>query len=343
MRKLLNSLYITSPNSYLTRDGENLLVLMPDNNKFRIPIHNIEDVICFGYQGASPAAMNFCAERGVGLSFHNEHGKFLARVSGPIKGNVLLRKEQYRIFDSSDMSLKLAINCIRAKISNTIVVLQRAIRDHSKKVNVNKIKIVISDLKKINSEILNVNNLDSLRGVEGYAARLYFGVADELILNQKKDFFIKTRNKRPPTDNFNTILSFLYTILAHNMQSALESVGLDPYIGFMHQIRPGRPALALDMMEELRSILVDRTSFSLVNRDQINKKGFIVKENGSVLMEDDTRKIVLAAWHDKKQIEIKHPFLNEKIPLGLLPYVQALLLARYIRGDMEIYPNYLSK
>lgn len=343
MRKLLNILYVTSPDSYLTKDGENVVISVNQEKKMQLPIHTLEGIVCFGYAGASPSLMNFCVEKNVGLAFHNEYGKFMARISGPIKGNVLLRKKQYKASDDNEYQLSIAKNCIIAKILNSKHILQRAIRDHKNEVDFEKLESVIKYLQIVLRNIEDVDNIDSLRGIEGDAAKLYFSVLDELILHQKDDFYMEFRNKRPPKDNFNALLSFLYTMLAHDVQSALESVGLDPYVGFLHQDRPGRASLALDLMEELRAYLADRLALSLINRKQINSKGFTIKENGAVLMDKDTRKIVLENRHSRKKEEIIHPFLNEKISVGLIPYAQALLLARFLRGDIDAYPPFVWK
>lgn len=343
MRKLLNTLFVTSPDSYLARDGENIVIQVDGKEKMRMPIHTLEGVVCFGYAGASPSLMSLCAKRGVGLSFHNEYGKFLARVSGEVQGNVLLRKKQYKVSDDEEESIPIVRNCLQAKILNSRTVIQRAIRDHSDSINVSKIEEVSCRLLNSIKQVENSSNIDSLRGIEGDAAKLYFSVFDELILTQKEHFYMKGRNKRPPKDCLNALLSFLYTLLAHDVQSALEVVGLDPYVGFLHQDRPGRPSLALDLMEELRPILADRMVLSLINRRQVNQKGFTIKENGAVLMDDETRKEVLTSWHKRKQEEIVHPFLREKISLGLIPYAQAMLLARHMRGDLDGYPSFIWK
>jgi len=343
MRKLLNVLFVTSPNSYLTRDGENIVIQIDGEEKMRLPIHTLEGIVCFGYAGASPALMSLCAKRGVGLSFNNEYGKFLARVSGEVQGNVLLRKKQYRYSDNEEESIKIARNCVQAKILNCRNVLQRAIRDHGSIVDITSLDDISSRLLNSTRQIERAENIDSLRGIEGDAAKCYFSVFNELILKQKDDFYMESRNKRPPKDFLNALLSFLYTLLAHDVQSALETVGLDAYVGFLHKDRPGRPSLALDLMEELRPILADRMVLSLINRQQINKKGFTIKENGAVLMDDATRKEVLQSWHKRKQEEITHPFLQEKMAIGLIPYAQAMLLARYLRDDLDGYPAFILK
>jgi len=343
MRKLLNTLYITSPDSYLSKDGENVVVLNEDKEKFRIPIHNLESIVCFGYTGASPALMALCAEKGVSLCFLNEHGKFLARVSGPVHGNVLLRKKQYRISDIEEKCVPIAANIIYAKLINCRSILQRAIRDHGSIIDSGKLQEASDYLMDSAAKVLSADTLDSIRGIEGDAAKKYFSVFDEMILAQKEYFYLNSRNKRPPRDNMNALLSFLYVLLAHEIQSALETVGLDPYVGFLHRDRPGRASLANDLMEELRPVIAERMALSLVNRKQINEKGFTVKENGSVLMDEETRKTVLQAWHKRKQEEITHPFLEEKISFGLILYVQALLFARFLRGDLEEYPPFIWK
>lgn len=343
MRKLLNALYMTSPDSYLTRDGENIVVQVKGEEKMRLPIHTLENIVCFGYAGASPALMSLCAKRGVGLSFNNEYGKFLARVSGELQGNVLLRKKQYKVSDNEKEAVPIAKTCVQAKILNCRTVIQRALRDHESVINVSSLEEVSARLLNSAKNIEDVSTIDSLRGIEGDAAKCYFSIFNELILSQKDDFYMNGRNKRPPKDYLNALLSFLYTILAHDVQSALETVGLDPYVGFLHQDRPGRASLALDLMEELRPVLADRMVLSLINRQQIKAKGFTVKENGAVLMDDDTRKEVLQSWHKRKQEGITHPFLKEKIQLGLIPYAQAMLMARHLRGDLDGYPAFIWK
>jgi CRISPR-associated protein Cas1 len=340
MKKLLNTLYVTTPDAYLTRDGENIVIRLEGKEIFRIPIHNLENVICFGYMGASPQLMELCSENNVGLSFLTPHGKFLARVTGRMQGNVLLRRTQYRLADDDLASLQIAKSFIIGKVVNCRTVLGRGLRDHGTTISINKIKkadsYLIDNIEKIGS----CQNLDSLRGIEGNCAKAYFDVFDELILKQKSDFFLFERNRRPPLDNMNALLSFLYTLLAHDVQSALESVGLDPYVGFFHADRPGRPGLALDMMEELRPFLVDRLALTMVNLQQIRKEDFYAKEDGGVIMTERGRKEVLSSWQKRKQEEITHPYLNEVIPIGLIPYAQAMLMSRYLRGDIDGYPPY---
>jgi len=338
VRRLLNTLYVTSSDSYLARDGENVVVRVGDEVKLRVPVHNLEGVICCGYTGASPALMALCCERGVGLSFLTEHGRFLARVSGRVSGNVLLRRQQHRRTEDLEASNKLARLFVAAKIHNSRVLLQRAIRDHAH--TQEHLSLVIRALPNVLSKAMRSPNLDYLRGLEGEASALYFGVFDHLIVAQKDCFVFSCRVRRPPTNNVNAMLSFIYTLLAHDTASALESVGLDPQMGFLHRDRPGRASLALDIMEELRPFLADRLVLSMINRHQVRQDGFLEKENGAVVMESNTRKSILEAWQKRKQEEIEHPFLKEQMPIGLLPYTQALLLARHLRGDLDDYPPF---
>ncbi len=343
MRKLLNVLYVTSPEAYLGKEGETVLVLAEETVKLRIPVHNLEGIVCFGYTGASPALMHLCAERGVALSFLAENGKFLARVSGPVNGNVWLRRRQYRQADGAPESLDLAKGFIVGKLFNCKCVLQRFLRDHAENEAAGAVQTAVQSLTSQLQKATNSNNLDMLRGVEGEGARIYYGVFDHLILESKVDFHFTGRSRRPPRDPVNALLSFLYTLLAHDCTAALETVGLDPQVGFLHRERPGRPSLALDLMEELRPYLVDRFVLALLNNRQIGASGFVAKESGGFMMTDDVRKNIIAAWQKRKQEEVIHPFLDEKINIGLIPYAQALLLARHLRGDLEAYPPFLMK
>lgn len=343
MRKLLNTLYVTSPDTYLSLDGENIVIQKSDTELARIPLHNVESVIAFGYTGASPALMGACARKNISLSFITQGGRFLARITGESRGNVTLRKTQYRISDSDAQSAYIARNFIIGKIHNARWVLERATRDYEMRLDVDKLKRVSQFMAKSLGNIASCECLEELRGFEGESSSQYFSVFDDLILQQKNDFFFKVRNKRPPLDNVNAMLSFVYTLLAHDVAGALEAVGLDAYVGFLHRDRPGRISLALDLMEELRSVYADRFVLSLINKKIVNVGGFTQKENGAVVMDDDTRKVVLSAWQAKKQEKITHPFLDEKLEWGLVPYVQAMLLARHIRGDLDEYPPFLWK
>ena len=342
MKKLLNTLFVTTQGAYLARKGETVLVNVERETKLRVPIHNLGSIVCFGNVSASPFLMGLCGERNVTLSFLTENGRFLARVKGPVSGNVLLRREQYRRADDLPASALLAKSMVTAKIANCRVVLQRAQRDRSELQETDLPKAAI-DLQQSLVDLQEQDNLDAIRGVEGNAANTYFSVFDHLINANKDAFFFKQRSRRPPLDNVNALLSFLYTLLVHDVTSALEGVGLDPAVGYLHRDRPGRPSLALDLMEELRPYLADRLALSLINRQQVNAKGFTHQETDAVTMDDDTRKTVLVAWQKRKQEELTHPFLQEKIPLGLLPHVQAMLLARHLRGDLDGYAPFLWK
>lgn len=343
MKKLLNTLYIISEDSYLALDGENIVVFNKESEIGRVPLHNLEGIVTFGYRGTSPALMGACAERNVSLCYLTPQGKFLARVVGKVKGNVLLRKQQYESCTDENRSMEIARNCITGKVYNARWVLERATRDHSMQVDVDRVKKASSQLKDSLDHIRNCQSKDELRGFEGEAAKVYFGVFDELILQQKKDFIFRGRNKRPPIDNVNALLSFVYTLLTNMIVSALETAGLDPYMGYLHTEKPGRVSLALDLIEELRPILADRFVLSLINKKIISKKDFSKKENGAVLLTDDARKRIITEWQNKKKEVLTHPYLKEKVEWGIVPYVQAMLLARYLRGDLDGYPPLLWK
>ncbi len=341
MKKHLNTLYITTQGAYLSKEGETVLVSVEGQKRLQLPVHTLGGIVCFGRVMCSPFLMGFCAENNIGMSFLTEHGRFMARVQGPVSGNVLLRREQYRRADSPDFSTAMARFTLTGKIANSRSVLQRAQRDHGDKINQPEVEQAVNVLGGALKRIDTISNLDELRGVEGETARSYFGVFDHLITSQKNDFFFKGRNRRPPLDNVNCLLSFLYTLLLHDVRSALEGVGLDPGVGFLHRDRPGRPGLALDMMEEYRSFLADRLTLSLINLGQVKDKGFKKSDTGAVLMSDETRKEVIVTYQKRKQDEILHPFIGEKVAIGILFHVQALLLARYLRGDLDGYPPFI--
>ncbi|WP_159886424.1 type I-C CRISPR-associated endonuclease Cas1c [Paenibacillus puerhi] len=343
MKKLLNTLFVTTPDTYLSRDGENVVIKNEEEVLARYPLHNLEAICTFGYAGVSPALMGACAERHISLTFMTRNGRFLARVTGEDRGNVVLRKEQYRISDDERRSALAARNMIIGKLYNHKWILERAVRDYALRIDTARIKQVSASLSETMKLVRHVEDLDILRGMEGAAAVQYNSVFDSLILQQKEHFFFHGRNKRPPLDNVNALLSFAYTLLANDTKAALESVGLDAYVGFLHRDRPGRASLALDLMEELRGVYADRFVLSLINKRLIHDKGFHKKENGAVIMDEETRKKVIMAWQERKQEKIMHPYLNEKISWGLVPYAQALLLARYIRGDLDEYPPFLWK
>lgn len=343
MKKLQNTLYVTSPNAYLSLDGENVVIHKEENEAGRFPLHNIGQIITFGYTGASPALMGACAKKQISLCFLTSTGRFLARVVGESYGNVLLRREQYSIASCDDKSILLARNFVLGKVYNAKWSIERTIRDYAMRLDETRLKEISNRLTELLKYIRECTDFDQLRGFEGKAASGYFSVFDDFILQQKKDFYFRERNRRPPLDNVNAMLSFSYTLLANDVASSLEAVGLDSYVGFFHRDRPGRNSLALDLMEELRPIYADRFVLSLINKRMVDRSGFLKKENGAVIMDDETRKIILNAWQSRKQEELTHPFLGEKIQWGLVPHVQSMLLARYIRGDLDEYPPFLWK
>ena len=340
MRKLLNSLYVTTPEAYLYKDGLNVVVSVDKEEVFRIPVLNLESVVTFGYMGASPGLMKLCVDNGVSLVFMSPQGRFIGRVQGATKGNVLLRKKQYLLSDDASVALHLSKLFVAGKIFNYRIILKRFIRDNGVDED---IECAAIQLNRHRNSAIKAINMESLRGEEGYAANVYFGVFDHLILNQKDDFSFEGRSRRPPKDEVNAMLSFVYTLIANDMTAALESVGLDPYVGFMHSLRPGRASLALDMMEELRAYLGDRLVLSMINRKQVVKKDFIRQGDEGIIMTDDCRKELINTWQKRKMEIIEHPFLKEKIPVGLLPYVQAKLLSSYLRNELDDYPVFLMR
>lgn len=343
MKKLLNTLYVASADRYLSLDGENVVVLEKQNEIGRVPLHNLEEIITCGYTGASPALMCACAERNISLCFLTPEGKFLARVTGHEHGNVVVRKTQYRYSEDAEKCLDYAKNFITGKLFNSRWVIERAIRDYAARLDVEMLHNTSQIMQTALQRTRECTEIGSLRGIEGEAASSYFGAFDQLIIQQKNDFNFQIRTKRPPLDNVNALLSFSYTLLASMCASALETVGLDPYVGFMHTDRPGRTSLALDLMEELRSVFADRFVLTLINKKIITAKDFLQQEDGAVFLAEEARKKFFTAWQNKKKEEIIHPFLNEKVEWGMVPYVQALLLSRCIRGDLDFYPPFMWK
>lgn len=343
MRKLLNTLYVTSEDLFLSCSNENVVVKRGEEVVARLPLLNLEGIATFSYAGATPALMGECAARGIQLSFLTPNGRFLARVNGMTQGNVLLRREQYRIADDEARSCLIARNMIMGKTFNCRWVLERALRDHALRIDQERVKAASEQLQTLTRQIHGVMELDSLRGLEGKAAAQYFGVFDELILSQKDDFKFDDRSRRPPRDNVNAMLSFAYTLLSNDCAAALEAVGLDAYAGFLHRDRPGRKSLALDLEEELRAPFADRMVLTLINNRTIQDRHFERQESGAVLLNDAGRRLFLKYWQEKKRDEITHPYLKEKVSWGLVPHIQALLLARYIRGDIDGYPPFMWK
>ncbi|MBM7702892.1 type I-C CRISPR-associated endonuclease Cas1c [Metabacillus iocasae] len=343
MKKLLNTLFVTQSDVYLSLDGDNIVLLKEQEKLGRLPLHNLESIVSFGYTGASPALMGYCAKRNISLVFLKMNGQFLARVSGETKGNVTLRKAQYRISDDEIKSAKIARNFIIGKVYNSKWIIERMTRDYPMRIDVAKFKETSKQLSSLLIEIRECDDLERLRGLEGQAALSYNKLFNDMILQQKNDFYFYSRSRRPSLDNVNALLSFAYTLLAKDVAGALEGVGLDAYVGFLHRDRPGRVSLALDVMEELRGIYADKFVLSLINKKVINSNDFLKKENGAVIMSDEARKKFLTAWQSKKQEKITHPYLGEKIVWGLVPHAQALLLARYLRHDLDEYPQFLWK
>ncbi|MFH1824159.1 MAG: type I-C CRISPR-associated endonuclease Cas1c [Candidatus Firestonebacteria bacterium] len=341
MRKYLNTIYITTPGSYLHKEGETVVVEKQDKTKVQFPLLAVSSIVCFGNTIITPHLMGYCSEKSVAITYLNDNGKFLASVRGEVCGNVLLRREQYRLADNSGYCTKIASEILMAKINNSRTVLSRVVRDHSDKINADKVGRAINELSISIKRLKNKMSEAEIRGIEGDAAKTYFSVFNEAIISQKDEFVFNGRNRRPPLDNVNCLLSFVYTLIMHDCRSALETVGLDPYVGFLHKDRPGRPGLALDLMEEFRSFLGDRVALNLINREQVKGNGFEKMENGAVLMTDKTRKELIIEYQKRKQEEITHLYLNEKMPIGLIFFYQALLFARCIRGEIDGYPAYV--
>ena len=340
MKKLLNTLYVSTQGSYLFKEGETVAVKVEKEVRLRLPIHTLSGIVCFGNVSMSPFLMGFCAEKDVSVSFLTEYGRFLARVKGPVSGNVLVRREQYRRADNENISSEIAFSILSAKISNCRKVLQRFLRDHGEKPVVEQVNESVGRLGRILKDMDEKKSLNVLRGIEGDAAANYFSVFDHLITSQKNDFVFDGRNRRPPLDEVNCLLSFLYTLLMHDVRSALECVGLDPAVGFLHRDRPGRPGLALDMMEEFRPVIADRLVLTLINLCQVTRKDFSRRDSKAVYMNDEGRKKVLMAYQKRKQDKIFHPFIEEKVMVGQLFHIQALLMNRFMRNDLDGYPAF---
>ena len=341
MRKMLNTLYVTTQGAYLHKEGEAVVVKVERENRLRLPIHTLSSIVCFGQVSCSPYLLGHCAEKEVTVSFLTEHGKFLARVQGPASGNVLLRREQFRRADCDRASARLARGFVLGKVANSRIILHRALRDHSGKTEGEGLDQTCRGFARYIERLLQEEDLETVRGIEGRTARDYFEHFNKLIVAQQEDFVFAGRNRRPPLDRVNCLLSFAYTLLYHDARSALEAVGLDPAVGYLHRDRPGRMGLALDLMEEFRPMLADRLVLSLINLGQVKKKGFSVTESGAVLMDEESRKALLVSYQKRKQEELEHPFLKEKIPVGMLLLAQAQLLSRHLRGDLDAYPPFL--
>ncbi len=346
MKRLLNTLYVTSEGAWLRKDGQNLVVEVEGAERGRAPLHMLAGVVSFARAGASPALLAACAEAGITVSHLEPNGRFLARVEGARSGNVLLRRAQFRIADDAESRTPIVRAVVAAKAANQRTVLRRALRDHGDGMPADDSKALAAAGRRLGDIIrrtLVATSVDGLRGLEGEAALVYFAVFDRLVRSDDPAFAFNGRSRRPPLDRINALLSFLYAMLGHDCRSALEAHGLDPQVGFLHADRPGRAGLALDLMEELRPVLADRLALSLVNRRQLTAGDFVVEEAGGVRLGDDARRRVLVAWQERKRGELRHPFLDETIPLGLLGHVQAQLLCRHLRGDLDGYPAFVWK
>lgn len=340
MKKYLNTLFVNTQGAYVFHEGEAIVIRVDKEEKLRVPIHMIGGLVCFGNVSVSSPLLGLCGKRGVTISLLSEHGRFMARVQTGVTGNVLLRREQYRRADDRAVRFELARGFVLGKLSNARTVLLRAARDHSEKAGLEFLARAAGRLAALLAAARRESDLDALRGFEGEGARIYFDVFNYAVTSQRESFILNGRSRRPPLDNMNALLSFIYTMMVHDAEAALESTGLDPQVGFLHSERPGRPSLALDLIEEFRPVIGDRLALSLVNIRQVQPSGFKKSETGGVIMDDDTRKTAVTAYQKRKQEEILHPFIEESVPVGLLFYVQALLLARHLRGDLDAYPPF---
>lgn len=343
MKHLLNTLFILSEDIYLTLDGENVVANRDKQIAARYPLHTLQNIVTFSYAGASPALMGACAQRQIGFAFCSPRGRFLARVCGEGNGNVLLRRAQYRVADDLARSCQISRGMIFGKLYNARWSIERTRRDHGLRVDGERLSAASRQIRELLPQAREETSMERLRGLEGVGAAAYFGVLDDMVLGDKETFYFHGRNRRPPLDPFNALLSFAYSLLAHDCASALESVGLDSYVGFLHRDRPGRTSLALDLMEELRPCMADRFVLTLINNRMVHAADFLETESGAVLLTDAGRRTFIKNWQEKKKDTLTHPYLGEKLPWGMIPYMQALLLARHLRGDLEAYPPFLWK
>ncbi len=343
MKKLLNTLFVTSPNSRLSRESESVVVKEDSKVKLRVPVHHLSGIVCFGTMTVTTPFLSFCSCNGVSVTFLSRTGRFLASLGGSVSGNVLLRKQQYRVSDDPSQSAAVARSIVSAKIANCRTDLMRVQRDHPDKVDSNALSRAQGRLAGCAEALKAATSLDRIRGLEGASASAYFSVFGERILDRTEGLSFNGRSKHPPLDEVNAMLSFTYVILMHDIRSALEGVGLDPSVGFLHRDRSGRYGLALDLMEEFRPFVADRVVLSLINLGQAKRDAFVIHDDGAVTLRDDLRKALLVAYHRRKQEEVVHPFLGEKVQVGLLFHCQALLLTRYLRGELDSYPAFLHK
>jgi CRISPR-associated protein Cas1 len=338
MRQHLNTLFVTTQDSYLAKAGKSVLVRVEKETRLRVPVHTLGGIVCFGRVGVSPSLMGLCGQRGVTISMLTEKGGFLAKIGGFTPGNVLLRREQYRRADDPGASAAIARAVICAKVATARSILLRNARDYPSAPGRPAVESAAARMAEVAEQAVLTDSLDVLRGLEGEAANYYFAAFNNLLTAQRDAFALTSRSRRPPLDPINALLSFLYAMLGHDARAACEAVGLDPQVGFLHRDRPGRAGLALDLIEEFRPYLADRPALSLVNRGQVRAGGFVRAESGGVSMDDAIRRAVLVAYQKRKQEEVVHPFLNERVSVGLLVHLQARLLARHLRGDLDAYP-----
>lgn len=340
MKKLLNTLYVTDENAYLSLEGDAVVCKSDGKSPLKVPLLNLQSICCFNYLGCSPSLMGKCVEMGVALNFFSPFGRFLARVSGKSQGNVYTRTQQMDVFENN--KLQLVQNTVSAKLANTAFLLSRSLKDNPDIERRDDLCKLVEEIKKAIPNIYNESNIDVIRGIEGIYAKKYFELFNSLVLNHNDIFVINGRNKYPPLDAINAVLSFLYSIATNDLASSLESVGLDSYIGFFHVLRPGRVSLACDLVEEVRCI-IDRLVISMINLRILDEKDFEKQISGAVYLNDSGRKKVLERWQNKKRESLKHPYLKEKVQYGMLPFIQANLMAKYVRGEIEEYPPYIQR
>ena len=340
MKHHLNTLFVMTQGAYLKKDGDTIVVRVEKKDRLRLPMINVGSIVCMGRISCSPQLLGACAQNGIAVTFMTIYGRFLAAVNGFTPGNVLLRREQYRRADDPAATAAIARACIIGKLANFRTVLRRAVRDQAESEATARLDKIATRIDMRLRTLQDDQDVDQLRGIEGDASADYFEVFNDLITSQKEHFIFTKRTRRPPLDNVNAMLSFLYSMLTNDLRSACESVGLDAAVGFLHRDRPGRPGLALDLMEELRPVLVDRVVVSLINRQQVKPNGFVEEPGGGIRMDEATRKVIVVAYQKRKQEEITHPFLQEKMTLGLVPLIQARLLARFLRDDSDAYPPF---
>ena len=342
-RELLNTLYVTTQGAYVHLDHETLKVEVGEETKLRVPVHHLGSVVCFGRVSVSPAAMAQCAQDQRDLVFLSRSGRFRAKVVGPTSGNVLLRLAQHQAYQDHEQAISIARNIVAAKVQNARLLLMREARQTEDEESEDALRAAAGEMGSVIEALPKTVDMDAIRGHEGYAAAVYFSVFNRLIRTSEAAFTFDGRNRRPPRDPVNAILSFLYSLIQVECQAACEGVGLDPQIGFLHAVRPGRPSLALDLMEELRAAVADRLALTLINRRQLTPKHFSGSAGGGVSLNDEGRKTVLAAYQKRKAEEVRHPVVQSKTPIGLIPHLQARLLARHLRGDMEYYPAFVAR